>query len=262
MNLFKEGDNLTIIYRRNKKPLIKAVPTQPGVSVITTTKRPDYINNVFDNFLRQSVKTKELVVIIHNSNMDIRKWKSKSKQYDNIKVYQLDESVNFGECKNFGVQNSNYNYIAIFDDDDFYAPNFLKYSLNVFKSYDCDIVGKRSCYMFFEDSNTLVLFAPDNENKFVKYAYVMDSSMVIKRDVFKKIMFPHTPLPEQVITEFQDECFRRDIKIFSTDKYNYLVHRRDNPHVNHTWKIGKKGILQWSEIIDENVVDYKKYIIK
>ncbi|WP_432401146.1 glycosyltransferase family 2 protein [Wukongibacter sp. M2B1] len=231
---------------------------KPGISIITTTMRLDYIDNIFDNYSRQNYKNKELVIALHNNKIDIDRFKERAKEYKNINIFRCDEKMNFGECKNLAFKQTKLDYIAIFDDDDYYAPNYLKQSIAPFSFTTCDIVGKRTCFMYFEDRKKLGIFAPNNENRFVKNVYVMDSSMIIKREVLENISFPITSHPAEVLTRFQDACFKNSVKVYSTNRFDYVVHRR-NPST-HTWSISDDTMLKWCQIIKEDVTNYTKYI--
>jgi len=232
---------------------------RPGISIVTTTKRPNYINQIFSNYLRQDYNDKELIIVLHNNSIDINILSEKANQYPNIKVFQVDESINFGECKNFAFNLAKFDYIAIFDDDDFYAPNYLKQSIAPFSYTKCDIVGKRTCFMYFEANKSLGIFAPNNENVFLKNSYVMDSSMIIKRKVFQQIGFPNTKHPAEVLTKFQDICFKNNIKIYSAHRFNYVVHRHNIS--DHTWNVEDEKMLKWCRILKKDVTDYSKYVV-
>jgi len=83
-----------------------------GVSVITCTNRPLFINYVFENYKRQLYNPKELIIILNNNDIDSIAVKKQAANYEAIKVYQLDESLSLGVCYNFAVQQCHYEYIA------------------------------------------------------------------------------------------------------------------------------------------------------
>lgn len=253
---------MTVIYKKKKKYKIfpdlndRNYESYPlGVSVICCTRRPNYIENVLNNFLRQNYKKKEMIVILHGSSMNLEYYKNKSSQYKNIKVFRFDESVPLGECKNFGVKNSIFRYIAVFDDDDFYASNYLKHSIEVFDNVNCDIVGKTSYFTYFEKIRTLALSRPKNENRF-QY-HVADSSLVIHRRVFNKVKFPSIAYPD---AHFQQLCVDFRLKIYSTNRFNYVVHRHHDPKYKHDWDISDQDLLIGSEIIATDIDDYIGFI--
>lgn len=228
-----------------------------GVSIITCTNRPQNIDIVFTNYSRQMFDKKELIIILNSDSMDIKKWKEKSKQFRNVKIFQYDEKKSLGECKNFAINNANLKYIAFFDDDDYYGKSFLYESIDAFNNNECDVVGKSTCFIYFEKNNILGIFNPYNEDMYVNY--VMDSSLVIKRKTFENISFEDDTQPE---TDFQIMCSKKGYKIYSTSKYNYVVHRHCNPTKEHTWKISDINLLRYCEIVKRNIANYTEYINK
>lgn len=235
-----------------------------GASVITHTNRPSHLDNIFKNYTRQFFSNKELIVILHNNSMNIELYKNKATSYDNVNIFQIDDSISLGNCKNFGVSKSKYKYISFFDDDDFYGPNYLKSSIEVLNRNNSKIVGKKSFFLYFEKEKILALYNPNYDNKWGKDIVlgkkrVVDSSMVIDREVFQVVKFANIMGPEVL---FQCECLKRGFKISFADIYNYVVHRHDTPNKRHSWKISNEEILECCDIIETNIADYNQYVVK
>ena len=131
------------------------------ISIITCTQRENFIETVFENYQRQEWQDKELIIILNNDAMSLRKWQNKAKSYENISVYQLSESISLGSCLNFGIEQSKYDYIAKFDDDDYYAPKYLTHAMSELRRKGASVVGKISAYMYFEDKNLLTVHMPE-----------------------------------------------------------------------------------------------------
>lgn len=241
--------NRSSIYKRKSR--IKF-----GVSIITVTNRVNHIKHVFDNYNRQNIKNKELIIILNNNSMNLNQWKSISKSYPNVKVLRKDESVTFAECKNFAVTLAQFSYIAHFDDDDYYGENFLKDILYTFNKVEADIIGKKSAFVYFCNSKILAIRFPRYENTYVKF--VMDSSMVIKKSVFDKVKFP--TMKSGADFSFQKECLKNGFKIFSADRYNYAFIRHKNI-ASHSWKITEDELLKECSIVCKTD-DFIKYILK
>ncbi|MEN6348813.1 MAG: glycosyltransferase family A protein, partial [Syntrophomonas sp.] len=90
-----------------------------GISVISCTNRPLFIDKVFENYLRQLYPFKELIIILNNNRMKLDEWEERGKYLSNIRIVQIDENVSLGECYNFAIKLARHNYIAKFDDDDY-----------------------------------------------------------------------------------------------------------------------------------------------
>ncbi|MTI71700.1 MAG: glycosyltransferase [Firmicutes bacterium] len=247
-------------YKKKGKKKKNLNKKSDGVSVITCTNRQGFMENVLNNYYRQVFDKKELIVVINNNSIDLNKWKQRSLIHKNIKVFKLDENISLGKCLNYAVEKSKYDFIAKFDDDDYYAKNYLKRQIKAILNTDAKIVGKRTCFVYFEKSKILALRYPNKEDTYVDY--VLDSSMVIKKEIFNKIKFPdYTFKTVGPDFTFQRICHKRGIKIYATDRFDYVVHRHVNPK-EHTFQIEDNKILDNSITIKKDIDNYFKYITK
>ncbi|MCR1287428.1 glycosyltransferase [Shouchella clausii] len=210
------------------------------ISVITCTNRNDSMKTVFDNYLRQTMKDKELIVILNQDKMDLSFWKEQAKKLPRVSVFQVPGRLSVGECKNIAAEKTAYSHIAKFDDDDYYAPLYLEAAWSAFeKQREADIVGKSSVYFYFQKSNCIGLFPSLYENEFAKQ--VVDSTLVFKKELLKDVSFPKIKVGSD--KKFQRDCHAKGFRIFSTDRYNHAVIRSRNPN-HHTWKISDEQLLK------------------
>ncbi|WP_350006459.1 glycosyltransferase family 2 protein [Shouchella clausii] len=210
------------------------------ISVITCTNRHDSMNTVFDNYLRQTMKDKELIVILNQDKMDLSFWKEQAKKLPRVSVFQVPEHLSVGECKNIAAEKTAYSHIAKFDDDDYYAPLYLESAWSAFeKQGEADIVGKSSVYFYFQKSKCLGFFPSLYEDRFAKQ--VVDSTLVFRKELLKDVCFPKMKVGSD--KKFQKDCAAKGFRIFSTDRYNHAVIRSGNPN-HHTWKISDEHLLK------------------
>lgn len=212
------------------------------VSVITCTIREDFIDNVFNNYQQQAWKNKELIIILNKDSMNISKWKKKAKNYRNVRVYQLHEKATLGDCLNFGVLKSNYDYIAKFDDDDYYGPNYLTGAMEAFKNKNVSIVGKSSYYIYFKNKNALV-FVSGIENDITDT--VAGASLVFRKEVCKTVPFEKVNRAEDYF--FIDQSKKAGFTVYSLDHYDFAVMRHNTE--DHTWKVSDDDLMGWGELI-------------
>ncbi len=232
---------------------IKKDLTSTGVSVITATNKPDYINNIFTNYRRQSYKNKELIIILNNNSMDIEQLKEKTQSKD-IKLFQLDESKFLGDCLNYGVGKSKYPLIAKFDDDDYYSPRYLEEAVNAFGSSGADIVGKQKIYIYLEDTNLIVMTGSRTENGFVE-KMVAGGTIIFKQKVFDKVQFKE--LKTGTDQRFLKNCYNSNYRIYSSSRNNYLYIRHYSKG-NHTWKVKDREFLEKCIVLTK-AVNYMIY---
>lgn len=209
---------------------------------------------MFKNYKRQKWKKKELIIILNNDDLDINIYREMAKKYKHISVYRLPEKKSLGKCLNLGVRKSRYGIIAKFDDDDYYAPAYLKDCMRAFKKSHADIIGKRAHFVWLKESKALILRHPNDEKKFV--SILPGATLVFKKKVFKKVRFSNLTVGED--DKFCQDSLAKGFKIFSAGRYHFVAIRRENS-VGHTWIVSDTELLESDIRLIPGVKKYKKY---
>ena len=228
------------------------------VSLIASTIRDKMLDNIFENFERQEWEEKELIIILNKDDMDIELWKKRSKDNENVSIYQLPEEKTLGECLNFGIEKARYNIVAKFDDDDYYSPYYLTEAMRIFLTTDAQVVGKGKAFMYFEKEKLLTLRKLGNENEVGKSS-LKGGTIIFKKEIYPKIKFPSIK-GSGTDTKFVRLCKKENIRIYTTSRYNYVYLRKANKNF-HTFKRSNKKLKQTCEIIG-TVSDYIPVITK
>lgn len=216
----------------------------PGVTVMVATHRPEQMNHLLDNYLRQQYPFKELIVILNNNEFDLERWRHKIRGSRDIKVFYLRDQVTLGYCYNFAAGQAQYEYVAKFDDDDYYSPLYLKTSMELFHYTNADIVGKSCRFIFFTGLSTLAECTPGPEYDFV--SYVVGATMIIRKEVLQKAPFPELTCGED--SEFQKTCLEKGFNIFAGNRYHYVTIRSADP-TKHTFRINDDVYLAFCRVI-------------
>jgi cellulose synthase/poly-beta-1,6-N-acetylglucosamine synthase-like glycosyltransferase len=227
---------------------------QQGISIITCTNRRNYIRNLFHNYVRQSHPKKELIIIVNDDSIPLSLYQRLANKLGNIRIFRIPRHYSLGACLNYAVRKTKYDYIAKFDDDDYYAPYYLTESLRAFRRTRADIIGKRAHYMYLRGSKTLLLRFPHDENRSV--TKLPGATLVFKRDVFNKVQFPNQNVGEDDI--FCLLSIRKGFKVYSAGKYNFVAIRRKDS-LNHTWIISDQALIDHHRKIP-NVRNYKQFV--
>jgi hypothetical protein len=212
-----------------------------GVSVITATNKYKYMDNIFMNYAAFNYQCKQLIIVLNNNNLDIKSYKMRARNLRNVEVFQVDEKVTLGECLNFAVERSKYDYISKMDDDDYYGSNYLIDLMNAFKYTNAQVIGKTSIFIYFKDYNKLGVLSPGYENKYV-YENIAGGTLTFKREILKKVKFENLNSSED--TNFLRDCNSCGIRMFSSDKFNYVYIKHENLN-EHTWKISTKELMKY-----------------
>ncbi|ADU31082.1 glycosyltransferase [Evansella cellulosilytica] len=212
------------------------------VSIITCTIRQEQMESVFKQFEHQTWLEKELIVILNKDEMNIDLWKKKAALDNRVTIFQLPEYYSLGECLNFGITKASYDYIAKFDDDDYYSPYYLAEAMNAFKQTNAMIVGKASIYVYIYHDKALTTFHDGKENEYVRF--VSGGTLTFKKCVANKIKFSSQKAGSDM--QFQYDCRKERFKIYSTSKNNYILIRKNEEE--HTWKIENAKFLKKKNI--------------
>lgn len=232
---------------------VHAENSEIGVSIIISTNKQGLMRNILLNFNRQKWANKELIIVLNNDLLNANEWSKQVKANESISIYQLPESDSLGACLTFAVNKAKYDYIAKFDDDDYYAPRYLTEAMRVLRQTDADLVGKRSYYMYMTDRKLLMLRHPSREHRWSPR--IGGGTIVGRKTVFQTIPFVN----QKVGTAFKfvKDCHKNGFRIYSSSRFNYTYLRRDNK--NHTWNPGIKYFFETSKPVAV-MSDYRNYV--
>ncbi len=215
-------------------------PAQRRVSVVTVTNRPSQLENVVSNYQRQAYQDRELIVVLNDDSFSLPGVRETLAAVPNARVFQRPESSTLGECLNHAIDQSSYEYIAKFDDDDYYGEHYLTDALNAFLYCEAEIVGKRCYYAYVQNQRCLALRFSGFEHRHVKF--VSGATLVVRRDLFEEHRFPED-VPRGVDTQFQRACVDSGIGVYSTDRFNFTANRLKSTD-GHTWQISDEEFLE------------------
>ncbi|MEY2194315.1 glycosyltransferase family 2 protein [Neobacillus sp. BF23-41] len=201
------------------------------VTVVTSTIRENMLERVIENFLRQNLQEKELIIILNKNDMKLENLTA-----PNIRIFQMDEEKTLGECLNFGAMQARYGLIAKFDDDDYYSPAYLDNALCLLKETGADVVGKAGIFVYFNKDMLLTVFRPRMSNFFLKNKriFLAGGTLVFKKDVLVKVQFQALNSGEDV--QFQKDCLNQKLTLYSGSLDDYVLIRYQENH-QHSWLV-------------------------
>jgi cellulose synthase/poly-beta-1,6-N-acetylglucosamine synthase-like glycosyltransferase len=231
-------------------------PWVEGVTVVTCTNKLMHRRNIFQNFVNQTWGKLELIVILNRDDLNIKEWKQLAETYNNVSVHRVSQTKSLGHCYNIAAGLAKYNYIATFDDDDYYAPNYIKDLMLAFRYSNADIVGKKAYYLYFKSNNLLAIRNHTEEYKYLDENSFLDGGKkIVRRKVFEQVDYRNISNCEDVY--FSKDSMKKGFTIFSADKYN-LVYMRKKNKAMHTWKVTDQKLLGMCTVIKKT--DYYKKI--
>ncbi|MFC5447845.1 glycosyltransferase family 2 protein [Paenibacillus aestuarii] len=227
-----------------------------GVTVITVTMRFSYIDKVFENYASQNWRDKELMIILNNDAMNLAAYQQRASQYPNVRIYQLPEHKTLGQCLNFAVTRAKYDYLAKFDDDDYYGPKYLTEAMRLFRRTKADVVGKKSYFLYFPHRKTLLLRRP-SASSYTRCKRIAGATIMFHRRVFKRVRFVRVKRGSDA--RFLQACLRKGFKLYCTSSYNFAAFRRID-RSSHTWQISEKELFAEKSSKRIRTTNFKRYV--
>lgn len=160
--------------------------------IIPTFGRYDLISRAIESVISQSYKNKEIIVIDDNTDESIAKGtKNIVLSYkEKIEIVYIKNSHNLGGAlsRNEGIKNSNGEYIAFLDDDDYFAPDKLSKQIAFMEKFDYDAT---LCDMYVIDeksnlSNKYHRAQCDNAADFLIRGVAMTPMLIVKKTAAQK----------------------------------------------------------------------------
>lgn len=237
-------------YRHRAEQLFAAIglqlPSQSSglVSVICSSNRPDNMPHLLGQFARQSIEGRELILITHGYELKQAQLHELCLDLgiDPSTVTKLEapQTWSLGICLNAAISQASGDFIAKFDDDDYYLPHYLEDMRNAVMYSGADLVGKQAAYAYVEGSNALVLRRPDQEHLWTNF--VAGPTLFGPRETFEQHPFEDRTTGED--TAFLKSILAANGHIYSTDRFNFIQVRGNN----HTWKLSDAEFVAQGEV--------------
>lgn len=179
----------------------------PLISCIMLTRnRFKLFKLAVQDFINQTYEFKELV-IVNNGNIiyQLRVDRFLKKINANIKHIKIKHKT-IGEMRNIGIQNSNGEYLVIFDDDDYHHPDRLKYQIDICLRSNVDATLLKNFIATYK-----------NDRYLCSITHGLEGTMLFKN--------PNDSIKYSGINQGEDTFFRKSLV---ENKYNIIV--LDNPH--------------------------------
>lgn len=218
------------------------------VSCITVTKRPQYIDNIINNFSRQTYGNKELIVVFNTAELDF----SRTAEYIKERVpcavvYQISSEKNIGFCLNYAVSHSSGSYWAKMDDDDRYGSNYIYDYIKCLKCGDLDLIGKKMGFTYFEALDAIYYrdFKKQNAEDLVctseNFVHMSGATFFGKKELVSFVPFSES-VRSAVDSSFFLSALERKLNVVVADDFNLTVYRAASKD-HHTWKSSDESLM-------------------
>lgn len=211
--LYPGGEGVAPYVSMAKTPLVSCI--------MPTYNRRLFVPQAIQYFLRQDYPNKELIVVDDGSDSvaDLMP------DHASIRYIRLDQQISIGAKRNMAVEQSQGEMIVHWDDDDWYAPNRIRYQVEPLLEKKAEVCGLKTGFIYDLLNNTF--WACDAElHAMMFYADIHGGSIAYAREVWEKYnKFPHCSLGE-------DAAFLRavsnKVRIAKYPNQNVFIYLRHN----------------------------------
>ena len=220
--------------------------TTPLIDIIIPNyNKAKYLKECLESVINQTYKNWKIYLIDDFSNDDSRRILNDFRSYDNIKLIFTDKNYGPHHCRNLGIEQSNSDYVAFLDSDDFWPKEKLNLQIKDMLKNDLDFTFTDISY--FKDSTIKKKIELPNFydfNNFILSSSMSTSSILLKREIISKIKFKDVMHEEylfkcDILRENINAIKIKDTFVFyrmtkqnrSSNKFNNLI---------NLWQINKK----------------------
>lgn len=223
------------------------------LAVVCVTNRPERMGDVVANVMRQTSRPEILAVVV---NRDEPEMSAVEEHLTEVRDAGIDvqlstrpSATSLGFCLNVAMAATDARFIAKFDDDDRYGPNYLSDALRAHSYAGAGIVGKHTWYAHLEETDETVLRFPGHD--FIYTSTLAGATLVIDRKLAGGLWFRNVSVGEDrgLITD----CNRRGISTFAADRFNFVVGRSaaNSWQMSHEQFVEKSVVLGPGRLLDE-----------
>ncbi|WDF32139.1 glycosyltransferase [Arthrobacter agilis] len=222
-----------------------APTARPHVSALVASFRPQQMQHVIDSLARQEKVDVQLVFLAHGFDLDERLFQDRCRDagLSDAVLRHEPRATPLGDCLNTLVHSADGQLATKWDDDDFYAPQYLGDLAHAIMYSEADIVGKRAHYTHLAGPDATILRNPHLEHRFV--SAVSGPTIFAATDTFRSIPFRSVPFGED--TKFLADAVSAGVRIYSADRFNYCQMRGKDAST-HTWAITPEELMATSRI--------------
>jgi len=164
-----------------------------------------YLVRTLNSVISQTLKEWRLYIVDDNSNQKTIKILKKYKNNKKIKIFYLKKNMGPGYCRNLAIEKSKSEYLAFIDSDDLWATTKLSDQIKFMEKKNIEFSYTNYKTISTRKNKIKNIIVPDkfDYKTFIKNTSIATSTMVIKRQIFKKIKFTDTKICEDFFYKCQ-----------------------------------------------------------
>ncbi|MEU7590401.1 glycosyltransferase [Micromonospora sp. NPDC049230] len=219
---------------------------RPRVSIVAPTHRRGGYESIIRNVGRQTYADVELILGLHGVDEPESRIRdaAAAQSIQHLTVVRLPSELSLGSVCNELIGAASAPYVARFDDDDLYGPNYLEDQLRAFDYTEADIVGKWTRFIFLERLPALGVIFPGTEH--VYGTPLCGGTLLMRRELCDVVKFADQTRGEDI--RFVIDAARQGFATYATDRFNY-VYVRHTDTSRHTYQPADLDLLSQTRIV-------------
>jgi glycosyltransferase involved in cell wall biosynthesis len=211
-------------------------PLQETVAIVCVSSRAHCLPGVIESVAQQSHGPRKLVLVTNSADYDDVDVEAAIERLGcPAVVLRRPAGLTLGSCLNDALDVTDARFVAKFDDDDLYGPEYLADAMRAHAYAGAAVVGKHTYYAYLASPERTVLRFPAHE--FSYSSTLAGGTLVIDRALTGNLRFPDISLGED--RAFLTACHRRGLSTFSADRFSFVqVRAGDN-----TWTVDHDDFL-------------------
>jgi glycosyltransferase involved in cell wall biosynthesis len=191
MTSFAQELDLASNLRKTRRSQISQYPS---VSVVIATVRPNDLENILNQILKQTLPKFEVLLGLHDIELNTKhKVLIKKLGARKVKVshQKFAKSSTLGEILSTLCESATGEYISKIDDDDYYGPEHLRDLVDTALDTKAEVVGRAMNYVYLEPlSLTVRRYSPNGIQAVELWSeWVCGGTILVKRDAAKAAGF-------------------------------------------------------------------------
>ena len=211
----------------------------PYVScIMPTANRPKFIELAIDHFMNQDYRNKELI-IIDDGRESVASFVPNHK---NIKYFYTHPLGSIGNKRNYACKKASGQIIMHWDDDDWYAPDWITTQINALKTSNADICGLNEIIFFSPLVNLFWLHEDKNSDR----PWLSGATMAYAKTFWEK-----HPFKDIHIGEDYDYIWNNGAKIYAheyRDGFCAILHAGNTTLKPFEKARHKRHAIQWMDV--------------
>ncbi len=216
-----------------------------GVAVVCVTNRPQFLDDVAANVARQARRPDHLVLVLNGDGFDDDAVQRTVDTCGVPAIVLRQDSGTLGERLNLGIAATTARYVAKFDDDDLYGPQYLAEALAAIRRRGVGIVGKHTYIAHLAATDRTLVRFPGHEHRHT--TYVAGGTLLIDRARCRGLRFAHLDVGED--QGLVADCLRGGHTVYATSRFQFVQRRADH----NTWRVDDARFAAGSQPIGQGL---------